>query len=128
MHYAAEQCGEAMIQSGRRSADRFHGQLMVAYVAQQKPEPGGAGGAGRKPGIRAKDAGRSTYAGEADPIDAIVEFARSRRITQLFIGHSQRPRWARMWERSPWKSLIDAAKEWMSEFSRNREILNRKAD
>jgi K+-sensing histidine kinase KdpD len=41
-----------------------------------------------------------------DPVEAIVEFARSRGITQLFIGHSQRTGiWPRLWG-SPVDKLI----------------------
>ena len=81
---------QEMIETARVIAGKFHGDLMVAYVNQ--------------PGISAKDrqaleerletargAGASIEMLEGDnPVDAILDFARSQGITQLFIGHSQR--------------------------------------
>jgi two-component system sensor histidine kinase KdpD len=40
-----------------------------------------------------------------DPADALLEFARSRGITQLFVGHSQRTGLSRLWG-SPIGKLI----------------------
>ena len=41
-----------------------------------------------------------------DPVEALLEFAKSRGITQLFIGHTQRSGfWSRMWG-SPVDKLI----------------------
>jgi K+-sensing histidine kinase KdpD len=43
-----------------------------------------------------------------DFVDAILAFAHEQRITQLFLGHTGRPR--RVWfERSPIDRLIDSA-------------------
>jgi two-component system, OmpR family, sensor histidine kinase KdpD len=45
-----------------------------------------------------------------DPIEAIVDFARSHGITQIFIGHSQRENWKTRWFGDPVDQLIRCAK------------------
>lgn len=87
-----------MITSGRRSANRFHGELFVAYV--------------RQPVLSRKDQevlqrnlshARAMGAEVAvleglDPLEAILAFARSKGITQIFIGHSlHEGGWRRLW-------------------------------
>jgi two-component system sensor histidine kinase KdpD len=79
-----------MIETGRVIAERFHGELIVAYVSQ--PEISAADQAaldGKLAAARAAGATIEMLDGE-DPVDTILEFARARGITQLFIGHSQR--------------------------------------
>ena len=88
----------AMITSGRRNADRFHGELFVAYV--------------RQPVLSRKDQevlesnlshARAMGAEVAvleglDPLEAILEFARRKGATQIFIGHSlNEGSWRRLW-------------------------------
>ena len=95
-----------MIENARIIAERFYGELIVAYVNQpqisdtdkatleQKLETARAAGA------------RIEILDGDDPVDTILEFARSRGITQLFIGHSQRTGiWPRLWG-SPVDRLI----------------------
>src|SRR6266436_5503427 len=83
----------AMIESGERNKERFQGELYAVYVC----EPGRS--KRERVMIRryfdaAKKAGASTEVLESDdPISAIVEFARQKRITQIFIGHSDRNSW-----------------------------------
>jgi len=78
----------AMIESGERNKERFQGELYALYVC----EPGRS--KRERATIRryfdaAKKAGASTEVLESDdPISAIVDFARQKRITQIFIGHS----------------------------------------
>jgi two-component system, OmpR family, sensor histidine kinase KdpD len=81
---------QAMLENALIIAERFHGELIVAYVKQ--------------PGISAEDQAaldaRLAIANAAgahieilesdDPAATLLEFARSRGVTQLFIGHSQR--------------------------------------
>jgi two-component system, OmpR family, sensor histidine kinase KdpD len=99
----------AMLRSGRRNADRFHGNLLVCYVRQS--------------GLSAKD--QATMDANlalaiqleadvhvlegSDPIGAIIRFAREQRVTQIFVGHSAPDRWKEMWSRSPVDRLIRAA-------------------
>jgi two-component system sensor histidine kinase KdpD len=97
-----------MLESGARATERFHGHMLVVYVQQgelsrEAEETLQANlDSARKLGaeVHVLDGG--------DPISAIVDFAREQRITQVFIGHTQRPAW-RFWERNPVDRLIQAA-------------------
>ena len=58
----------------------------------------------------AKKAGAATEVLESDdPISAIVEFARHKRITQIFIGHSAHNTWRDRFFGDPVLRLIRAA-------------------
>jgi len=86
----------AMLASGRRNADRFHGELFVVYISY--------------PGLReveetklkgqleeAKRLGAQVEVLDGDdPVETLMEFARAHRITQIFIGHTRRDHW---WDR-----------------------------
>ena len=79
-----------MIVTGRIIAERFHGELIVAYVNQ--PDISEADRAALEEKLekaRAAGARIEILEGE-DPVSAILDFAQSRGITQLFIGHSRR--------------------------------------
>lgn len=99
----------AMIESGRRNADRFHGQLLAAYVKQanlsREVEE-----VLEKNLEYARKLGAEVYVleGPEDPVTQLIEFARSQRITQMFVGHTQKPAWA-FWSSNPLKRLIQAA-------------------
>lgn len=81
-----------MIETARSVADRFHGELIVAYVQQANLSAADNAALEEKLELaRSVGAGIQILDGE-DPVDSILEFARSRGITQLFIGHSQGPR------------------------------------
>jgi two-component system sensor histidine kinase KdpD len=95
---------EEMLQSGQRNARRFHGALLVAYVAQA-----GLNGADQErlnANLKlAESVGAEVHRLPAgDFVDTLLAFAREQRITQLFLGHSQR-------ERSPIERLIDLAED-----------------
>jgi two-component system sensor histidine kinase KdpD len=90
-----------MIETAKAIADRFHGELIVAYVRQ--PEISAADDAALEEKLNmARSAGAPIEILEGeDPVDAIVDFARLRGITQLFIGHTQTLR------RWPWGDPVD---------------------
>jgi two-component system sensor histidine kinase KdpD len=95
-----------MIESGRNLADRFHGELIVAYVSQAEISENDRAALEERLDI-ARHAGATIEMLDGDDaVEAILSFARSRGITQLFIGHSQRSgMWARMWG-NPVEKLI----------------------
>ena len=102
---------EAMLRSGRRNADRFHGSLLVCYVRQ------GALNAKDRAIMDANlalarelEADIQVLEGE-DPIDAIIRLAREQKATQIFVGHSAPDPWKEFWSRSPVDRLIKAATE-----------------
>jgi two-component system sensor histidine kinase KdpD len=97
-----------MLLSGARSAKRFHGQLLAVTVKSHDME--------RKDEeeldenlefARKLDAEVHVLEG-SDPIAEIIRFAREQRITQVFIGHTQRKAW-KFWEQNPVDRLIQAA-------------------
>ena len=88
----------AMLESGRRNADRFHGELYAVYV--------------RQPALSQRDqvilSQNLEYARELgahveslnglDAVEAILRFAQDKGITQICIGQSQRHgAWRRLW-------------------------------
>jgi two-component system sensor histidine kinase KdpD len=87
-----------MIETGRIIAERFHGELIVAYVSQPEISPADQAALDEKLAIaRAAGASIEVLDGE-DPVGTILDFARARGITQLFIGHSRRSGlWTRIW-------------------------------
>jgi len=79
-----------MIATARVIAERFHGELLVAYVNQPSLSDADRLALEEKLTVaRSAGAHIEILEGE-DPANAILGFAKSRGITQLFIGHSQR--------------------------------------
>jgi two-component system, OmpR family, sensor histidine kinase KdpD len=80
----------AMLASGRRNADRFHGELFAIYVTQDNLTPDDRTALSRNVMLaRAQHAHVDTLESK-DPIAAILGYARSHGITQLFVGHNLR--------------------------------------
>ncbi len=79
----------AMLDTGSAIAERFHGQLIVAYVRQPEITPNDQAMLDEK-----LEAGRAAGAqiveleGE-NPVAAILDYAKAHGVTQLFVGHSQ---------------------------------------
>jgi two-component system sensor histidine kinase KdpD len=90
-----------MIETARRVAERFHGELIAAYVRQADLSAADKTALEEKLAA-AKEAGAEIEIldGE-DPVDALLAFAKSRGITQLFIGHTQTHK---SW---PWSDPVD---------------------
>jgi len=100
---------KAMIESGKRNADRFHGELIAAHVRQ-----GNMGEEAKEALNRnlemARDAGAQVEILEGDdPIEAILEFARERGVTQVFVGHGQDSKWWHRWTGGPVGRLMRGA-------------------
>jgi two-component system, OmpR family, sensor histidine kinase KdpD len=89
-----------MIGTARKIADKFHGELIAVYVKQ--PEISAADRAALEEKLafaKLADARIEILDGE-DPVDCLVNFAKSSGITQLFIGHTQS---SRIW---PWSDPV----------------------
>jgi two-component system sensor histidine kinase KdpD len=100
-----------MIASGKRNAERFHGDLMVAYVRQAEISAGDQEALERNLGIARAAHARIEILDGADPIDTLLKFAHEHGITQIFVGHSTREQW---WERftgTPLDRLIRGAND-----------------
>jgi two-component system sensor histidine kinase KdpD len=98
--------GEAMIASGKRNQERFHGEFHVLYVRQSHVSTAERNRINRFLDL-AKEAGAQVRVLEADDsVAAILEYARRKRITQIFVGHSRRGDWlSRLW-RNPLDRLL----------------------
>jgi two-component system sensor histidine kinase KdpD len=99
-----------VIASGRRNADRFHGELYVVYVRQPELSARDSESLERNLQIAREACAQVQVLEGEDPMGAIVDFARSHGITQIFIGHSQRESWRTRWFGDPVDRLIRTAK------------------
>ena len=98
-----------MIASGKRNADRFHGDLTVAYVRQSEISADDRKALERNLEIAREAKARIEILDGEDPVETILNFAREHGITQVFVGHSTNERW---WERftgTPLERLIRGA-------------------
>jgi two-component system, OmpR family, sensor histidine kinase KdpD len=82
-----------MIESGRRNADRFHGELFVVYVNEPDLRPDEHASLEDNLSLARRLNAQVSLLESEEPIHAIMEFARQHGITQIFIGHSSRERW-----------------------------------
>jgi len=100
-----------MIASGKRNADRFHGDLIVVYVRQAEISADDQQALEQNLAIaRAAQAKIEILDGQ-DPIETLLKYAHEHRITQIFVGHSTREQW---WERftgTPLDRLIRGAND-----------------
>jgi len=99
-----------ILESGRRNADRFHGELFVAYVRQANLSPEDKAALEKNLAIaRELDATIKVLEGERDPVRDLIAFARGTGITQIFIGHSMRKGFWQRLRGNPVERLIDLA-------------------
>jgi two-component system, OmpR family, sensor histidine kinase KdpD len=86
-----------MLDTAAVISERFHAALIAVYVRQEGISPSDEAALQEKLEIaRSRGASIEMLEGD-DPVDAILDFAHSRGITQLFIGHSRRTGvWARL--------------------------------
>jgi two-component system, OmpR family, sensor histidine kinase KdpD len=99
-----------ILESGRRNADRFHGELFVAYVRQ--PELSAQDEAALQANLKiAREMGASVKVLEShrDPARALITLAQELGITQIFIGHSMRKGWWQRFRGNPVERLIELA-------------------
>jgi two-component system sensor histidine kinase KdpD len=95
-----------MLASGRRNADRFHGELFAIYVMQEDLTPEDRMALERNVMLaRAQQAHVETLEGK-DPIQAILGYARNHGITQIFVGHNLRRTWRSRLGGTPLDRLI----------------------
>ena len=80
----------AMLETAQLMSQKFHGELIVAYVNQPDISPKDRAALEDRLQLAHAVGARVEILDGEDPIEAILSFAHSRGITQLFIGHSQR--------------------------------------
>ena len=96
---------QEMMETAQTIAQRFHGELIVAYVKQPNISPEDQSALDARLAIaNAVGAHIEVLEGD-DPAETLLGFARSRGITQLFVGHSQRTGFSRL-RGSPLDKLI----------------------
>ena len=99
-----------VLESGRRNADRFHGELFVAYVRQPNLSQDDKAALEKNLTIaREMGATIQVLEGHRDPARALITFAREAGITQIFIGHSMRKGWWNRLRGNPVERLIQLA-------------------
>ncbi len=95
-----------MLASGRRNADRFHGDLFAIYVMQQNLTDDDRLALERNVTLaRAQEAHVETLHGK-DVIATILDYARAHGVTQIFVGHNLRPGWRNRLGGTPLDRLI----------------------
>ncbi len=100
---------KAMLESGKRNADRFHGELIVAHVRQGQLTTEDRAALDRNLEM-ARQVGADVEILEGDdPIEAILEFAHERGVTQVFVGHGLESKWWHRWTGGPVGRLIRGA-------------------
>ena len=83
----------ALLASGRRNADRFHGELFAVYVNQPNLTPEDQSALNRNVMLaRAQQAHVDILDGK-DPIGVLLDYARAHGITQIFVGHNLHQTW-----------------------------------
>ena len=98
-----------MLASGRRNADRFHGELLAIYVMQENLTDEDRMALDRNITLaRAQQAHVETLEGK-DPVKTILEYARSHGITQIFVGHNLRRSWRNRLGGTPLDQLVRGA-------------------
>jgi two-component system sensor histidine kinase KdpD len=95
-----------MVHRGRRQADRFHGDLHVVYVQQHQSSPGDEKMLEQNLAWAREARAHVEILPAADPIRAILDFAGTHGITQIFVGHSQEAGWMSGLRSNPVERLI----------------------
>jgi len=96
---------QEMMEEAQVVAQRFHGELLVAYVKQPNISTEDQSALDARLAIASAAGAQIHILGGDDPAHALLDFARSRGVTQLYVGHSQRKGLARL-KGSPLDKLI----------------------
>jgi two-component system sensor histidine kinase KdpD len=110
----ADSSAREMIETAQTIARRFYGELLAVNVDQ--PEISSVERAALEEKLSwAREAGvRVEILHGRDPIDTLLEFARARGITQIFIGHSRTSRW--------WSRLFGSKLDRLVRLSRGMDV------
>jgi two-component system sensor histidine kinase KdpD len=90
-----------MIETAQKIAERFHGELIVAYIKQADLSAADNAELEERLVIARSVSAQVVALDGDDLVDALLDFAKARGITQLFVGNSQRHR---KW---PWSDPVD---------------------
>src|SRR5205823_1062313 len=90
---------------------RFHGELLAVYVRQAGLSAEDQAALDAHLALARKVGAETHVLDSARPTEAILEFAREHRITQIFVGHSARSRWQDLVGGSTLERLIEATED-----------------
>jgi two-component system sensor histidine kinase KdpD len=79
-----------MLESAQTIAERFHAEMIVAYVDQPHLSPEDRQALEERLEIARMVGAQVEMLSGDNPATAILDFARARGVTQIFVGHSQR--------------------------------------
>ena len=96
----------AMLESGRRNADRFHGELFAIYVVQDSLTEEDKMALERNATLARAQLAQVDVLEGRDPVATILDYARSHGITQIFVGHNLRRTWRARIQGTPLDQLI----------------------
>lgn len=82
-----------MLESGKRNADRFHGEFYAAYVTEPELSPKDRAVIDKNIRYARSLGARVEVLDSQEPIAALLQFARERGITQIFVSHSKERKW-----------------------------------
>jgi two-component system sensor histidine kinase KdpD len=95
-----------MLASGRRNADRFHGELFAIYVTQDHLTTEDEMALERNATLARAQLAHVEILEGKDPIKTILEYAQEQGITQIFVGHNLRRTWRARLGGTPLDRLI----------------------
>jgi two-component system sensor histidine kinase KdpD len=98
-----------MLESGRRNADRFHGELIAVYVRQANLSSKDEAAVEEKLLIAREIGARIEVLEGHDYVGTLIHYAREHGVTQIFIGHSMREGWWYRLRGNPVERLIEKA-------------------
>jgi two-component system sensor histidine kinase KdpD len=95
-----------MLASGRRNADRFHGELFAVYVTQENLTPEDQMALDRNVTLARAQHARIDVLEGRDPVGVILDYARLHGVTQIFVGHNLRRGWRARISGTPLDRLV----------------------
>jgi two-component system sensor histidine kinase KdpD len=101
--------GPRMMERARLARDRFHGELFVVHVNQPDLDAEAQAALERNLELARQEGAGVRMLEGADPIAAILQFAREQRITQIYVGHSPAQGWWSRFRKTAADRLIEAA-------------------
>jgi two-component system sensor histidine kinase KdpD len=98
-----------LLESGKRNADRFHGELFAVYVRQPRLSAEDHAALERNLALAREIGAHVEMLEGPDSVEGLIRFAKERGVSQIFIGHSKRQGWWNPLRGNPVERLIGAA-------------------
>ena len=98
-----------VLESGKRNADRFHGELFAVYVRQSGLSAEDQTALEKNLTIAREIGAQVEMLDGPDTVEGLIRFAKDHGVTQIFIGHSKRRGWWNKLRGNPVERLIDLA-------------------